>query len=61
MKNQSFSSLSDEQFDRLIDNAVFAYQTLYRSVLERKVKEIVTEINNSKKFKKKYENRIYYK
>lgn len=61
MKTQSFNSLSDEQFDRLIDNAVYAYQTLYRTVLERKAKELVSEALEKSKFKKKYEKRIQVK
>lgn len=61
MDTNPFEKLTKEQQDRLIDNAVYAYQSLYRTVLERKAKELISEALEKNKFKKQYEKRIQVK
>lgn len=43
MSNQSFSVLTREQQQGLICNTVEAWQVLYRSVSERRERELVSE------------------
>ncbi len=50
MSTPSFVSISEEQQQRLINNTVEALQILYRSVVERKRQEIVSDC--IKKFNK---------
>lgn len=58
MKNQSIASVDNDRNDRLINNTVNAFQTLYRSVRERKEREMISEMNKKEIFKKHYEKRI---
>ena len=45
MNNQSFSKLTNEQQEKVINNVVGAVQLLYQSVKQRKAKEFVENIN----------------
>lgn len=45
MNNQSFSKLTNEQQEKIINNVVGAVQLLYQSVKQRKAKEFVENIN----------------
>jgi len=58
MENQSIASVGNDQNEHLINNAVNAFQTLYRSVRERKEREMISEMNKKEIFKKQYEKRI---
>lgn len=57
MEIQSINSISREKRDRLIDNTVDAFQTLFRSVLERKEREMVSERIKNGLLNKKYGKR----
>ncbi|OGK62259.1 hypothetical protein A2334_02475 [Candidatus Roizmanbacteria bacterium RIFOXYB2_FULL_38_10] len=58
MGNQSTKSVGNDPNIRLITNTVDALQTLYRSVRERKEREMISEMNKKEIFKKQYEKRI---
>ncbi|OQA93098.1 MAG: hypothetical protein BWY24_00739 [Microgenomates group bacterium ADurb.Bin219] len=54
MEIQSINPTRKERRDRLVDNAIEAYQTLFRSVLERTQREIIPErIKKGMQMKKK--------
>ncbi|MCL5409650.1 MAG: hypothetical protein M1607_02195 [Patescibacteria group bacterium] len=50
MNSQSFSKLTPEQQEKVIDNVVNAVQILHASVKARKEKEFIEKIQNGKEY-----------
>jgi len=45
MNNQSFTKLTPDQQNKVIDNFVDAVQVMYQSMKQRKIKEFLEKIN----------------